>query len=156
MAEQVENGGGNTQFSGWAIVEMFGHQREAGFVTTRYFGTACLFQVDVPDLPERDFCLTEAAYVDGKWTPAGAKVRRPGTPGRSRLLGPGAVYAMNPCTEVAARAAIEASLGRELVLLEFPPGKRQLPEGPELGVDYCPECGLSIDECECQPRVPGD
>ena len=28
------------QFEGWAIVELFGHQREIGYVTTRYFGTA--------------------------------------------------------------------------------------------------------------------
>ena len=40
-----------SRFEGWAIVEMFGHQREAGFVTTESFGPACLFRVDTPALP---------------------------------------------------------------------------------------------------------
>jgi len=51
MSEQV------AKFEGWAIVEMFGHGREIGYVTTQYFGSACLFQIDVPELPERERTL---------------------------------------------------------------------------------------------------
>lgn len=28
----------------WAIVELMGHQKEVGFVTTQYYGTACNVQ----------------------------------------------------------------------------------------------------------------
>ena len=109
-----------TQFNGWAIVELFGHQREIGFVTTQYFGTACMFQVDVPELPERDSILAEPQYVGNQWTPKGSKVRKAAAPARSRLLGPGAVYAMNPCSEAAAMQAIERLAGREIAVIEMP------------------------------------
>ena len=126
------------QFEGWAIVELFGHQREIGFVTTRYFGTACMFQVDAPELPERDSILDTPQYVNGKWTPAGAKVQKKSAPARSRLLGPGSIYALNPCSEQAAMHAIEQLAGREIVVLSIPEGKKQLPEGPET-MGYEPE-----------------
>lgn len=108
------------QFEAWAIVELFGHQREIGYVTSRYFGTACMFQVDVPELPERDSTLTCPQYVDGKWTPEGAKVRKKAAAARTRLLGPGSIYALNPCSEQAAMIAIEQLAGREIVVLEMP------------------------------------
>ena len=139
------------QFEGWAIVELFGHQREIGFVTTRYYGTACLFQVDVPELAEREWELETPQYIDGKFTPKGAKVKKTAAPARSRLLGPGSIYALNPCTEQAARAAIETLAGREIVVLSLPEGTKQLP-APELGVDYCEDCGRTIDACECEPE----
>ncbi len=28
-----------SKFEGWAVVELFGHSREAGYVTTDYFGS---------------------------------------------------------------------------------------------------------------------
>jgi hypothetical protein len=77
-----------TNFSSWAIVELFGHQREIGFVTARYFGTACLFQIDVPELPEREYTLEHDAIVDDKWAPAGSVVKKKAVQARSRLVGP--------------------------------------------------------------------
>jgi hypothetical protein len=41
-------------FEGWAVLEIFGHQTYAGFVTTQTFGQAVLFRVDVPPLAERE------------------------------------------------------------------------------------------------------
>ncbi len=109
----------NAQFEGYAIVELFGHQREIGYVSTKYFGTACMFQIDVPELPERDYVLDSPQYIDGKWTPQGSKVRKKAAAARSRLVGPGAIYGLNPCSEDAALAAIEKLVGREIVLLEL-------------------------------------
>jgi hypothetical protein len=79
------------RFEGWAVVEMFGHTKEVGFVTTQYYGTACLFQIDVPELPEREFTLQKPEYTtsdngDMRWTPAGAKVRRSAVDPSIRLL----------------------------------------------------------------------
>ncbi|GEM_PF-2856323 len=50
-------------FEGWAVVEMFGHAKEIGFVTTEAYGSAVLFRVDTPELPEREFILESPEYV---------------------------------------------------------------------------------------------
>src|SRR5215467_13892732 len=44
----------NATFEGWAILEIFGHQRYAGYVTTQTFGAASMFRLDVPALEERE------------------------------------------------------------------------------------------------------
>lgn len=51
------------RFEGFAVVELFGHAKEIGFVTTEYYGTAAFFRVDTPELPERDFVLESPEYV---------------------------------------------------------------------------------------------
>lgn len=111
------------KFEGWAVVELFGHAKEIGFVTTQYFGTACLFQIDVPELPEREYVLERPEYIDEEdgrvWTPAGSKVKRAACPARTRLVGPSAVYSMTPCTETTARRALEEISPRRLILLEL-------------------------------------
>jgi hypothetical protein len=118
-----------SEFNGWAVVEMFGHTKEIGHVTTEAYGTAVLFRVDTPELVEREFTLEQPEYVDGKWTPAGAKVKRPASPAKTRLIGPGAVYAITSCTEETALKAIENFSRRPLILLELPhaPAKELLP-----------------------------
>jgi|SRR5208282_3701887 len=115
-------------FEGWAIVEIFGHQKAIGFVTTEAYGSACLFRVDTPELPEREYALTRPAYtatVDDptsrQWTSAGAKVKRLASGASSQLLGPGSIYRLIPCTEAVAREAIEELIPRPLILLEPAP-----------------------------------
>lgn len=133
------------QFEGWAIVELFGHNQEIGYVTTRYFGTACLFQVDTPMLPERDYTLNSPQYVESKWMASGTKVRKKEAAARSRLLGPGSIYALNPCTEEAALLAIERLSGREIVVLEVP--KKDILELPQAVQDRrCAECGSAPED----------
>lgn len=148
MTEQQQ-----ASFEGWAVVEMMGHRKEIGFVTTQAFGQAVLFRVDTPELPEREFVLTSPEYaeVDGarSWCPSGTKVKRASSPARSCLVAPSSLYAMNPCTEEAARLAIERSFARPLILVEMPP-KTALPAGKS-GEDEtdCPTCGNAPWECEC-------
>jgi hypothetical protein len=115
-------------FEGWAIVEIFGHQKAIGFVTTEAYGSACLFRVDTPELPEREYTLPRPAYTgtpdspeDREWTRAGAKVKRMASPAASQLLGPGSIYRLIPCTEAVAREAIEELIARPLILLEPAP-----------------------------------
>lgn len=114
-------------FEGWAVVELMGHQKEIGFVTTQAFGQAVLFRVDQPDLPEREFTLTQPEWVtvegEGLWLPAGSVVKRAAVPPRTRLIAPGSLYAINPCTEEAARTAIERNISRPLILVNMPQGK---------------------------------
>lgn len=120
-----------SSFDGWAVVEMFGHTKEVGFVTTEAFGTAVLFRCDTPELPERDFVLERPEWVDDKYAPIGAKVRRPASPAKTRLIGPGAIYSITPCTEETARKAIESFSRRPLILLELPAGEAKLLPGEE-------------------------
>lgn len=110
-------------FEGWAVVELMGHQSEIGFVKTQAFGQAVMFRIDTPELPEREYTLTVPEYIAHSWTPAGAVVKRAASPARSRLVSPGALYAINPCTEEAARTAIERSSSRPLILVSVPPAK---------------------------------
>src|SRR5271155_2800360 len=131
-------------FEGWAIVEIFGHQKAIGFVTTEAYGSACLFRVDTPELPEREYTLPRPGYtasVDDpssrNWTPAGAKVKRLASGASSQLLGPGAIYRLIPCTEEVARQAIEELIPRPLILLE--PAPKQVPMAVTWPTDDEPE-----------------
>lgn len=133
-AQQPEQG----VFSGWAIVEMMGHRKEIGFVTTQAFGQAVLFRVDVPELPEREFVLESPEYArngeGSHWCPAGTKVKRPASPARSCLVAPSSLYAINPCSEEAALRVIERNVSRPLIVLELPE-QTALPPGPDTAAD---------------------
>jgi hypothetical protein len=149
------------KFEGWAVVEMMGHRKEIGYVTTQAFGQAVLFRVDTPDLSEREFVLTVPEYIDGSgWAPEGTKVKRAAVPARSCLIAPGSLYAINPCTEEAARTAIERSSPRPLILIEVPQGKRlgpgSLPDDDyeEPGADEREEVGAgeaTVGGVSCSP-----
>lgn len=107
------------KFEGWAIVEMMGHRKEIGFVTTEAYGTAVMFRVDTPELQEREITLTRPEWVEGHGTlPAGSKVKREAVPARTVLVAPSSLYAMNPCNEGAAREAIERVTPRTMALIE--------------------------------------
>jgi hypothetical protein len=122
------------QFEGWAVVEMFGHQKIAGRVSTEVYGQACLFRVDVPEMPERQIVLEHYDYIDGQRVPPGSKVQRPAEQPYSKLIGPGAVYAINPCNEATVREYLERERRRPLVLLELATAKA-LPSGLDAEID---------------------
>lgn len=117
MPEPTQNA-----FSGWARVEVMGHQTHVGYVRTEAYGQAVMFRIDTPELPEREYVLTEPAYVDGRWTPKGAKVQREATKGCSVLVGAGSIYRIMPCDEAAALKAIESGVRAELKLISLPEG----------------------------------
>jgi hypothetical protein len=64
----------------WAVVEVFGHDRIAGFLTEQEWAGVAFFRVDVPE-------------VDGE-------------PGYSKFFNPSSVYSWVPVTEEVARAAV--------------------------------------------------
>ena len=142
-------------FEGWAIVELMGHQSEIGFVKTQAFGQAVMFRIDTPELPEREYTLTAPEYIAHSWTPAGAVVKRSASPARSRLVSPGALYAINPCTEEAARTAIERSSSRPLILVSVPPAKAIEPNWDD-DPDEVNDEGQDGDDAETLPveRTP--
>lgn len=109
------------KFDGWAIVEIFGHQRYAGYVTTEAFGQAVLFRVEVPPLEERERVSRHYEYVDGKSVPPGSTVKEAAVQGYTKLFGTGAIYAITPCTKEAAEKAIDAMATRTLTLVSLAP-----------------------------------
>jgi hypothetical protein len=125
---------GQAKFEGWAIVELMGHQREAGYVTTEAYGQAVLFRVDVPEIPEREETLAREAWTADHYAQAGSKVLRGRVAPRSRLISPAAVYALNPCTEEAVRLVV-ANVPRSLILLEAPKDRTLLPGEPQPAED---------------------
>src|SRR5271165_6694712 len=109
----------NSKFEGWAVVEMFGHMREAGYVTTEYFGSGALFRIEVPPLPEREVTLMRPEWINNEMCGSGSKISRGAVEGRTRFVGPSAIYALNPCSKDAAFAAIEGMTNREVKVIEL-------------------------------------
>lgn len=110
----------SNSFEGWAIVEIFGHQRYAGHVSTEAFGTAVMFRVDVPALEARERVSLRPGYVGDKYVPAGALIQEGAVQGYTKLFGVGAIYAITPCTQEAAIQAVEQMQPRPLMALKLP------------------------------------
>ena len=114
-------------FNGWARVEVMGHQTHIGYVRTEVYGTACLFRIDTPELPEREYTLESPEWIDNRLTPAGSKVKRLARPGSSVLVGASSIYRIIPCSEAAAMRAIENEQRTALKLIEIPESARLAP-----------------------------
>jgi hypothetical protein len=147
-----------SRFEGFAILEIFGHQKYAGFVKTEYYGTACMFRCDIPPLPERESVTKGGCYVEGpnfknQFAPPGSTVKQPATEAYSKLFGVGAIYSMTPCDEKACLAAVAELQPRPLMLVKLPKGKvlAASSEYDETEIRTpCPMCGLPEYQCQCQ------
>lgn len=74
----------------WAIVEIFGHVRLAGFVSEFTFGGQSFVRVDVPEI-----AAEESRHGDSASGPISA---------HTKMYGPGAIYAIHPVDEAIAKA----------------------------------------------------
>ncbi len=104
----------------WALVEIFGHEKIAGLVTSRKFGTEIMFQVDVPK-------------ADGGFA-------------YSRLLSPKAVFAIQPTNETWCRRWAAAADRYHRSVLPYIPEERQLTEGSQSQSEAGREMGDDPDE----------
>jgi hypothetical protein len=107
------------------VVEVFGHQRYAGYVTTEAFGQAVLFRVDVPPLPARERVTKHWEYPADldHGAPPGSTVQEAAVQGYTKYVGPGAIYAMTPCTQDAAQKAVEAMQARKVTVVRLAPDR---------------------------------
>jgi len=139
------------KFDGWAIVDVLGHQRYVGYVTTEAYGAAVLFRIDVPALDERERETRRPGYgPDGVWLPAGTLVKEGAVPGYTKLIGAGSIYAITPCTKDAALAAVEESQRRPFMSVTLPPNAALPPhEGAD---DDSDDDGLDADAGD--PSMP--
>lgn len=87
-----------TKFEQWAVVEIMGHRKFAGFVTEQSIGGSSFVRIDIPE--------TEA---HGERLPAFTK-----------LFGSGSIYCISPCTEETARAFASQIRSRAFELYEAP------------------------------------
>jgi hypothetical protein len=133
-------------FSGWARVEVMGHQTHIGFVKTEAYGQAVMFRIDTPGAPEREFVLESPEYAEEqpglrRWCPAGTKVKRPARDGVTVLVGAGSIYRIVPCTEAVALHSIERGAHSPLMLVSLPEGRALPPaEEEETGeLDFDPD-----------------
>lgn len=111
------------RFEGWCVVEVFGHNVFAGFVSERTIGGAALIQVDVPEVDESH-------------------------PAFTKLFGAAAIYSITPTTEAHAREAAAQIRVRPVTLYILPEPKR-LPMGGSgsAGFDVDPyDPGRGYDE----------
>lgn len=144
------------QFSGWARVEVMGHQAHIGFVRTEAYGQAVLFRIDTPELPEREYELARPEWCGEKYCPVGTKVKREAEPGVSVLIGAGSIYRIVPCTEAVAREAIEASRRTNLKLVSLPAEKMLEAATAVSAGSLCPATGLDQNVCDCPACVSDD
>jgi len=128
-----------SQFAGWARVEVMGHQTHIGYVRTEAYGAAVLFRIDTPELPEREYELAQPEWCGETYCPAGTKVKREAQPGVSVLVGAGSIYRIVPCTEAAARKAIESERRGELKLVSLPASMALAAAEPLAGDDFEPD-----------------
>lgn len=112
------------RFEGWAILELNGHNKEIGFVTTEYFGGPALFRVDQPELPSREYELTRAQWIDGNFAGPGSKLQREALQGKTCYVSPMSIYRLNPCSEEVARKGIEEMLSAPIKILHLVESKR--------------------------------
>lgn len=85
-------------FASWAILELMGHRRLAGYVTEVVIGGGALLRIDVP-------------AADGE-------VRA------TQFYGGSAVYCLTPCTEATARAVAASSDPAPVKAWELPALRR--------------------------------
>lgn len=128
------------KFDGWAIVDVLGHQRYVGYVTTEAYGGAVLFRIDVPALEERERTTKRPGYVGDDYVPAGTLVKEGAVAGYTKLVGAGSIYTITPCTKDAALAAVEEIQRRPLMQVTPPPlDARALPAAPDDDGDNDPD-----------------
>jgi hypothetical protein len=109
-----------TTFEGWAILELMGHRRLAGYVRpVEYAGTG-LIRLDVPG-----YLHTE---------PTGEQEERGAA---TQFYSPSALYCLTPTTEAIARRVSEARRPEPVTTWELPPAAvDRLPEEAESADDY--------------------
>lgn len=96
----------HTEFTGWAVIELLGHRKIAGFVKTVAFGSTVMFHVSVPGQAAVEQVIETPTYVSGYGhLPAQTKISV-SRDEFQQFVGVGSVYALTPCSEERALGCI--------------------------------------------------
>lgn len=107
-----------TEFKGWARVEVMGHQSHIGFVETQAFGAAVLFRIDQPSIEGQEETLDRPEWFGDRYLQPGSIIKREDIPAASVLVGAGSIYRIIPCSEGTALAAIKGGQRRALLIVK--------------------------------------
>jgi hypothetical protein len=111
----------------WAIVEVMGHNRFAGFVQQVPMGGAAMIRIDVPAIPDH-----EEEYDEWSGTvSAGMKKKKrkvQGSPAFTKFLGVSSIFAITPCSKEVAITAVKQFRSAPVMILEMP--ARRMLSGP--------------------------
>lgn len=133
---QTEN---QAEFSGWARVEVMGHQTHIGFVSTQVFGTAVMFRVDQPAIPGGEEALVRPEWVGDSYAAPGSLVKRADIEAATVLVGAGSIYRIIPCDEAAAMKAIRSNVKPPLMLVRLVDPSPLLSAGSRFGFEESEE-----------------
>jgi hypothetical protein len=120
-----------TTFSGWAKVEVMGHQVHVGKVTTQAFGQAVLFRIDSPEIPEREETMATDRWTGQGHFPKGSTVKHAAIAAVTVLVGSHVIFRITPCTEEMAIQEIILGTPAPLSLVSGGPRKALLTQGRE-------------------------
>lgn len=120
LEQRIASGATTEQrtYEGWAIVDVLGHQRFVGYVTTEYFGQTAFFHVVTPARDPRERVVDGSAYVDFKgmaFPPKGFTVLEDGKPASERFIGSGSIYSLTPTTRERVMEILEEIDSRTVV-----------------------------------------
>lgn len=114
-------------FEGWAILETFGRNRYAGYVTTQVFGSTSFFHLQVPAVDENEHVTDAPSYVGGHYAPAGTRVRHGALQSYAKLLAIGGIAAITPCTKEVALATLRELQPPPVIQITLPNGATKQP-----------------------------
>jgi hypothetical protein len=145
-------------FTGWAVLELFGHRRLAGYVRqAEQFGTAML-RLDVPEHPWVDGCTcgsSESASLDHEKHNATCHMFRaegddePLDVHATQFYGGSSIYAITPATEEVARTVASRARPVPVQSWEFPRPALEPPAREEYPhPDYLDEMEADMDELD--------
>jgi hypothetical protein len=118
----------HAEYEGWAILELLGHRRLAGYVTVVELAGQPMFRLDVPG-------QVYAGEETGQAT---------------QFVGPGSLYALTPTTEEMARAVAARNRPAPVHAWELP--RPALPPAPEpAGIDAPGDLGGLDDTVYAEP-----
>lgn len=89
------------KFEGFAIIEIMGHQRVAGYVTTEYFGNVAVFHVRLPALSGEEKTIDADQWIETERLYAGSRIRI-SKPALEQYVPAASLYRLTPCTEAEA------------------------------------------------------
>jgi hypothetical protein len=135
------------KFAGFAIVEVMGHQRLAGWMSEQTIAGTGFIRVDVPETE------TTQGYGDDR--------RKVKIPAFTQLLGAGSIYRITPCTAEVAKRAAESFVSRPMENLDLT--VKSLPEpatpasaAPADAVDPSPWDDPNVKSALKSGRTPAD
>lgn len=92
----------------FAVVEVMGHQTYAGKLTEQVLAGAGFIRVDVPAIPAGRYSEAQPAFT--------------------KLIAPGSIYAITPCSEEVATSAAQRTRNAPMNLLAIPAASEKLIE----------------------------